>query len=181
MQIGYKMGVVLIVEPATEDGLRRKVKTGGLQYLLHQVLVATRQDVERGFAVIAVADGNLTRHDIGEGIDKHGGTGETVVRIGNGLEVLSVGTDGRGVVEEDYSTIVASHETFCTLSLQQQFAGDEPQTAQGVQLVLFRIVTYVLAIEGCEEGWAIGVDGQMTSVDLNCVRTEEDGVFRGER
>ena len=67
--------------------------------------------------MIAVADGDLACHDVGEGIDEHGGTGETVVRIGNGLDVLSVGTDGRGVVEEDHGTIVASHETLCALCL----------------------------------------------------------------
>ena len=40
------MGVILIVEPATEDGLRGRVETGGMEDLLYQTVIATRQDIE---------------------------------------------------------------------------------------------------------------------------------------
>ena len=36
----------LIVKPATEEGLRFGIETGGLQDLLNQTLVATGQDIE---------------------------------------------------------------------------------------------------------------------------------------
>ena len=67
--------------------------------------------------MVMVADGNFARHDVGESIDEHGRTGETVIRVGDSLEVLSVGTNGRGVVEEDHGPVVTRHETLSALCL----------------------------------------------------------------
>lgn len=82
-QIGTETVVALAINPANDGGTHLGIGKRRLYDVAHQFVVLLGKDVERCLAAIAMANGNLARHDVGQSVDKNGRTWKELVGIAN--------------------------------------------------------------------------------------------------
>ena len=94
------MVVVKVVHPPSQQAGRAAVSKGGLNQVLHRRSVLPVEYEERRLTQVFVADGYLTGHDVGQGVDKYRRTGEEIVWVTDGRLIMSVSLYGSAAVEE---------------------------------------------------------------------------------
>ena len=87
------MLVILIVQPAAYDTLRRGIGQRSLNRFPCQRIISLRHDIERCFPMPTITHRNLTRHDIGQCVYEYRRTWEIVFRISNRLQIFPVCID----------------------------------------------------------------------------------------
>ena len=142
-----------------------RVAEGSTLYLADDRLILLGQDEEGGLSVIMVPDGYLSRHDIRQGIDEQRRTGEIVLWVLDGFQIVCVGMNRRRVVEQNDGPLLVLRESFLALGCNQQFRGDESQSAQHIHLVELGIVADGLLVDMGQHVFARILTGDRLAVE----------------
>ena len=105
------MVFVSAIKPTAENAFRHRVLEGVEQFSCHGFRVEIFQYDEGSLAKILVADGNLARDDVWQGIDKRCRTGEKLFRILYGGLVVGVSLYGCVSVEKHHSPVLTRFKT----------------------------------------------------------------------